>query len=288
MDSFLGNNYLIITDLDATLLEHDYSYKNALPALQFLQRHNIPLVLNSSKTVAELMNLAKELKLSAPIIAENGGAIGIPTDGDLDFNKVQDPASEFLNHTIANNYQLLATGLHRDSILKYTHALRAEHSYRFEGFADWTAKQLSAITKLSPEAAKRAKNRQATEPILWHDSEEKLQTFTKKLSQDGIKIVRGGKFLHLMGDKDKSDGAEWVKAAYRKQFPTKHWISLALGDSENDLKMLEQADVAFVIPHDGEIRIRPKNKQTYYAEQEASTGWNTVITTFFNNQTHNQ
>ena len=42
--------WIIITDLDASLLDESYSYKDAIDALDFIHKSEIPLVLNSSKT----------------------------------------------------------------------------------------------------------------------------------------------------------------------------------------------------------------------------------------------
>lgn len=66
---------LIATDLDATFLNHDYTWSEAAPAVARLRELGIPLVLNSSKTVAEMESLAKDLDLDSPIVAENGGCL---------------------------------------------------------------------------------------------------------------------------------------------------------------------------------------------------------------------
>lgn len=48
-------NYLVSTDLDGTLLDHHtYSWHAALPALQKCSELAIPVVLNTSKTLAEV------------------------------------------------------------------------------------------------------------------------------------------------------------------------------------------------------------------------------------------
>ena len=55
---------LVFTDLDGTLLDHnDYGYGPALPALTELKARDIPLVLASSKTAAEIAPLHHDLGL---------------------------------------------------------------------------------------------------------------------------------------------------------------------------------------------------------------------------------
>jgi len=53
---------LVFTDLDGTLLTHEgYSWQPAAPALERLRQLDIPLILNSSKTAAEIAALREEL-----------------------------------------------------------------------------------------------------------------------------------------------------------------------------------------------------------------------------------
>jgi len=70
---------LVFTDLDGTLLDHDtYSWAAAAPALEELQRREIPLIFCTSKTDAEVQALRRAMGNSHPFIVENGGAIVIP------------------------------------------------------------------------------------------------------------------------------------------------------------------------------------------------------------------
>ena len=46
--------WLIFTDLDGTLLDEDYGWIAARPAIEALQMASFPIILNSSKTVSEM------------------------------------------------------------------------------------------------------------------------------------------------------------------------------------------------------------------------------------------
>ena len=69
---------MVVTDLDGSLLDERYSWDAALPALQRLQELKVPLVLNSSKTLSEMRELANCLGAMAPMVAENGGLMNWP------------------------------------------------------------------------------------------------------------------------------------------------------------------------------------------------------------------
>ena len=69
---------LVVTDLDGTFLDHSYNWDEAKPAVARLRELGLPLVLNSSKTVAEMEDLAMHLGHHSPLVAENGGLLAIP------------------------------------------------------------------------------------------------------------------------------------------------------------------------------------------------------------------
>ena len=129
-----------------------------------------------------------------------------------------------------------------------------ERGYRFAGFADWNAAEVAERTGLTQDAAAKAGRRLGTEPIVWEDSEARWDEFAADLATHGVRTVRGGRFIHLMGEVDKSDGLGAVLDLYRGAEPGESWRTVALGDSENDLAMLRAADTAIVVPRvDGSV-----------------------------------
>lgn len=257
---------LIVTDLDSSLLWHDYTYDEAKPTIKRIRELGFPLVLNSSKTLAEMQVLAAELQSTSPLIAENGGMVAYHNDEPTlippNINKVK-----------TDSYTIINTGIARDTILQVAHDLRERFNYDFKGFYDFSEQELSDITKLDLISANKAKQRYATEPILWNDTEEKFAQFSTQLNKHAIQVIRGGKFIHLMGNIDKKNGVLLVIESLRTTYPNDHWKIVAIGDSENDLGMLEIADYPIVIPHDGKIRIKPQNLNTIYGTKNAAAGW---------------
>ena len=71
---------VVFTDLDGTLLDsEDYSFRAALPALKHLKRNNVPWIMVTSKTRAEVEHWRTVLGNDHPFIVENGGAAFVPS-----------------------------------------------------------------------------------------------------------------------------------------------------------------------------------------------------------------
>jgi len=75
----MNRELILFTDLDGTLLDHDnYSFSSALEAIECLNALKIPWILNSSKTLSELLGLRTQLRQKHPVIVENGAGVAIP------------------------------------------------------------------------------------------------------------------------------------------------------------------------------------------------------------------
>ena len=65
----------IVTDIDGTLMDHNYDLTPALSTIKMLKGNGIPVIPCTSKTAAEVRSLRKEIGLEDPYIVENGGAV---------------------------------------------------------------------------------------------------------------------------------------------------------------------------------------------------------------------
>ncbi len=257
-----SKSFVVFSDLDGTLLDHhDYSFDAALPALHALKQQHIPVVLNSSKTQPEMERLREQMANSSPYIVENGAAVIIP------------------HGTFGNDSQ---------QVVNFAEPLQRVHSvllelrkqgFRFCGFNDMTAKEVAVITGLNPSAAEFAKQRIATEPMLWQDSEEQLVAFTQQLQQQDLQLIKGGRFYHVMGHYDKADAMVYLMDRYQQTDPEKQWCSIALGDSPNDERMLEKADYSVVIKgvNSDSVLQNCTKKNVIRSEQKGPVGWNESI-----------
>ena len=267
---------VIITDLDGTLLDHhSYSFAPASGALALIAERDYPLILNSSKTREEMLALQSELGFRQPLpfICENGAAVYLP-EGD-----------GWRCHPFANL---------RSDWLPWVHQQRDQHHYPFEGFSDWSAEQIAEITGLPLEKATRAAQRQFSEPLLWRGSDQQREQFSQAIAEQGLRLVRGGRFYSLQGQFDKAEAMLWLRDYYTKQqTSTKRQggaeqsnsctkgevVTIALGDSPNDQAMLNAADIAVVIKSAQSAAINVTSAgRLLRTEQPGPQGWQWAIT----------
>src|SRR5215510_6997235 len=70
---------VVVTDIDGSLLEPGTrSLHDERAALDFLATRGIPLVINSSRTRAEIERLHQTLRMLTPFISEHGSALFLP------------------------------------------------------------------------------------------------------------------------------------------------------------------------------------------------------------------
>ena len=265
--------WIISTDLDASLLDGNYVWDGAKAALKVIAEAGIPLILNSSKTLAEMHFYSQALRLSTPLIAENGTVIAFPKSMEWMPDSVD----------IEDGYGLLRSSMNRTKILDIAHELRNSKGYNFIGFNDSTAEELADRLGLEIEAAKAALKRYGTEPIVWKDSDEALIAFKGALENEGITLIRGGHFYHLMPvGASKGAAMQSVRDFYQKESAEFTWKTLAIGDSPNDLSMLELADEALVIPNPFNGTLQLKRSDYTIADASGPSGWGDAVIKLLN------
>ena len=253
---------LVFTDLDGTLLDHhSYDYQPALPSLQQLSQQQVPVIFNSSKTAIEMQPLRQALALETPFIAENGSAIHLP----LHYFDPQQAAS-------TQQFEVKHWGQDSSAIVDLVTQLRQSHGYRFNHFAAMSTAQVAECTGLSHDAAHLAKQRHASEPILWQDDEQALADFKQQIEAHQLRLIKGGRFYHVLGPTDKARAMTWLVERY-SDYHQMTFTSVALGDGEHDRAMLEAADIPIVIQAANGQSLQLNNNKTLYTHRQGPSGW---------------
>lgn len=262
----VSDHLLIFTDLDGSLLDHHhYRHDEADWLLSKLADDAVPVIPVSSKTRSEIEHLRQSLHNSAPFICENGALICIPIG-----YFANQPAGTVKDQ----HYWLKSFVAPRQHWLEIINALRPQFGMDFSSFADAGIDGIIAMTGLDVHAAARAAHREYGEAIAWQGSPARQKLFVKALQQAGARVLQGGRFLHVCGDCDKGQALNWLLQQYQYFYPQKNWQTLAIGDSDNDIAMLQEADLALLIP--SPVHGLPqlaKRQGIYIASHYGPRGW---------------
>jgi len=256
----LDKKIVIFTDLDGTLLEHtSYSFDEATEMLAFLKKENIPLIITTSKTKDEVIPIQKALGITTPFIVENGAGIFIPSS--------KKEGGEMLSLGFEYGYI-------RECFTRYAQTIQ------MRGFGDMSVEEVAKHTSLGMLDASNAKKRAFTEPFLLTNPAD-LSTLTKMAQSDGLAIIQGGRFYHLINqNQDKANAMRVVMERY-KQTSNAPLYTIGLGDSANDLQMLENVDTAFLIPHPDGTYLSCDVEGIIKAPFAGPKGWNYVLKEYF-------
>jgi len=131
--------------------------------------------------------------------------------------------------------------------LEAVERVRSRFKGKFTSFSDMSPDQIVTLTGLSHAEAQRAAQREFGEPVHWHGPDTELDAFIQSLLQQGARVLQGGRFLHVSGECNKGAALAWLHGIYRTHAGKNPVLSLAIGDSHNDIAMLEAAEHALVI-----------------------------------------
>jgi mannosyl-3-phosphoglycerate phosphatase len=257
---------LIFTDLDGTFLNHDdYSYEASKEALKAIQDKDIPLIFTTSKTKTEVIKLHQQIGIQEPFIIENGAALFIPKNyQNLDLSTLDE----------LDGYKMIKLGKTYQQILNFYNTYKDE--FGMHGFSDMTIDEVAAQTGLNIESAQLSKQRDFTEPFLLKDP-SKLENLNNLALTYHIKITQGGRFFHLIGEKqDKGIAVQKTINLFATLY-NDTIRSLALGDGPNDIVMLQNVDIPIVIKnHQGQY-LHNSMPHAQYSSFEGSRGFNEMV-----------
>lgn len=265
---------LLFTDLDGSLLDHhSYEYDAAKPALQALESQNIPWILTTSKTATEVMQIRAELNNGYPFIVENGAGIFWPAGSVKHYLLPKEVEVQKWGED-CEYVSLSPVSLHE--MVELGQKLKKNFSFIFTGFSEMSSQQVADCTGLSLENSVKAKQRNFSEPLLWQDSEANLQKFRAFVEPRGLQVIRGGRFVHLMGLSNKGKALNFLSQYYQNLWNEKV-ETMALGDGYNDVPLLEQSDYPVIIRSPVNAPPEVRHDRVITTEGYGPVGWNQAV-----------
>jgi mannosyl-3-phosphoglycerate phosphatase len=234
---------VIVTDLDGTLLDtRDYSRAGAGSTLARLRRDEVPVVICSSKTRAEIDRCRSDAVPDHPFISESGSALFVP-DGYFPF--------EVFGTRRVPGHAVVEFGWRYDRVVETLRTVAAECGVGVAGFHDLPVMQLARLCGLSPRDAQLALLREYDEPFLLTVSGTASRyRFFRALRRAGIHCSRGGRFHHAHACPGKGTAVAALRKLYERAADGPVTL-VGLGDALNDVSLLKAVDVPIVVPSDG-------------------------------------
>jgi mannosyl-3-phosphoglycerate phosphatase family protein len=254
-DATRSGTWLVVSDVDHTLMDHDSEVGTAAECLRQLRQWGVTTLLASSKTFAEMVDLQSRMGVPAqPFIFENGCGIGWPKD--------QWPETAPAMPTLVlGDYGAIVRGGPADQLRALLNNLRNSTAWRFSLLEDLPFPRIEELLGLDQRLADLALQRLASVPLVWHGDNAELEQLQRRLAHEGLRAVKGGRLVHISPPYNKGEAVnhilEWSEA----------WSAplrlLACGDSENDRTLLELADRSLVF--------HPPDRQPMVLRAQAKT-----------------
>ena len=220
-----NSKYWIVTDLDGTLMDEDYDISPAKKTLKRLAELNIPVIPCTSKTASEVRHFRIENGLSDPFIVENGAAVyGI-------------------NHNNSSEWELILGKSYKELRIILMNISRIVN-YHLVPLNDLSNKQIFELTSLDAQGITRALDRQWSVPFL-NPPDNIFEKVKNICDSYNVHVFKGNRMSHLLSrESHKGQAVNKLK----DYLENKNVKIIALGDSQNDLPLLEYADISIVIP----------------------------------------
>mgnify|MGYP002885279815 CR=1 FL=1 len=264
------NTYLIFTDLDGTFLNNDdFSFGDNIKLTKKLLKLGHHVIINSSKTFAEIHDLLNHNNLTLPVICETGGGVYLPN-----------------NHSSSNTKQSVYPGYTSfyeapkiSQIESDLSSALMDFKDDFDFFDDLDKKEQENLSNLKDDGLILASKRVFTKLIVWKSNMNKLTRLTSVLESFNLNIIKGARFCHLCSSFSKGKSMNLLASYYKQKYRKTLFKTIAIGDSSNDIDMLMQADISCIVNSVGNSKIDNKEllKNSIKSISPAPLGWQECI-----------
>ena len=213
----------VVTDLDGTLLDHNYNWSAAQPTLVWLKEIGVQVIPCTSKTVEEVRRFRSDADLDGAFIVENGGAI-LGGHNESAWEK--------------------GLGAPHAALRQQLNRLSDRAGTPLQALEDLTPAEVTTLTGLEGDAIHLAQQRQWSVPFLNPPSDLQVRV-QEEASRLQLTVVQGNRMSHLL-KAGTSKGA--ALQALKQELNGGDVHVMALGDSPNDLPLLEAGDHSVVVP----------------------------------------
>ena len=253
------DNILLFTDLDGTLLnKKTFEFKAALNLIKNCISKGINIIPNSSKTDLELNEICEDLKIPKVYISENGSCI-------YGLNFLSDKLNEKI--CLSRNKEII--------FKNFSDNINFKLQKKCLILENETLQNQIEVLGLPKNKISKAMNRKFSMPFIFLGNKEEEVELKNSVKTHGLNIQFGGRVLSL-GDKVSKGNAMVRFISLLSNETKKNYISICVGDNENDFDMLDKCDYPCLVKNGPLKKINFKN-QCVFSKKEAPDGWVEVV-----------
>ena len=228
---------VVFTDIDCLSGLSTSRDAECASVLRMAVASEMPLVLCSTRTRAELESIQQDLNVRHPFLCENGAAVFVPR-GYFDFAP---PHARPIP-----GYDVIEFGRPHADVVHALHRTAADLQIDVVGFADMSIADVARDGGLSLLEARLAKLREYGEPFRIPGAESSgRQRVFRALWTQGHGCTTGGRYDYVGSAFDESAGIHIIRGLYRRAFGPV--VTVGCGDPRRDAALLQSVDIPLAV-----------------------------------------
>jgi len=267
----IAQRIVVVTDVDGALLEQGTrSRADVQEAVDFLTARGIPLVINSSRTRAEVERLHQRLQIRTAFISEYGGGLFLP-HGRFPF--VPQRARS------AVGCDVIESGRRYHEVVDALRLTCREMEVDVVGFAELSIDEVARELGVALMEAQLAKLREYTELFRIVDETDPTKSrLFKALHRRGLRCWPAGRHHLVTATVDRGESVRMLRAIWKRGWGDP--LIIGLGDSDDDAAWLRHVDIAIVVPSAQTgvpARLLSKLPTAHVTKSPGARGWSEAI-----------
>ena len=161
---------------------------------------------------------------------------------------------------------------------KRLNSLPLKYQKYFSLISDLEITEQIKITKLEEKQLNDFYKREFSVSLSWNGDQIIYLKFKKKLEQLKLQATFGGKIINVSGLHNKLDAVKFYNQYTSKLYKTSNYKTISIGDSENDIEMLNYSDYSGIVKREDGKKIKlNKNHNVFISSSSAPKGWVEIV-----------
>ncbi len=243
----------------------------AWEALNEVEKQNVPLVLSTRGTRAQLETLRRRIGHAHPFITERGGGLFIP-DGYF--------ALRLEGAKRAGRYLCVPFGRSSQEAGAAVEEIARQAGAEIVRYAEMSAREIARNTGMSERDAEGSREREFSERFFFAgNAGTVMPSFEEIAGEQHWQVCHSEPFRELYSGNNEGKALRYLMRVYREALRSRV-RSVAIGDSFDDASLLAASDQAFIAPLSSNTfdeRLLSKLPNAARIDVPGAPGWNQTV-----------